>query len=164
MRTITQFKKKNKKNNNFQSLLDLSHGKNSFLISELVTLHDLPHPRKALQTGSSCNRNGVCPSFHQCLCEGLGCEGNLSLNSLTFSSNREVTLLPFLPLLCAGGKGPEEARSPISVLPLPGLETHSFLQLHGASEGQHPSSVLIPASSLSQRLEWQGDIFYVTRR
>lgn len=142
----------------------MSHGKNSFLISELVTLHDLPHPRKALQTRSSCNRNGVCPSFHQCLCEGLGCEGNLSLNSLTFSSNREVTLLPFLPLLCAGGKGPEEARSPISVLPLPGLETHSFLQLHGASEGQHPSSVLIPASSLSQRLEWQGDIFYLTRR
>lgn len=30
-------------------------GKNSFLISQLVTSHDLAHLRKAFQAGSSCN-------------------------------------------------------------------------------------------------------------
>lgn len=72
-------------------------GKNSFLISQLVTSHDLAHLRKAFQAGSSCNWNVVCLLFHWCLCEAQDWVKS-SLNSLTYGSKPEITLFPFLPL------------------------------------------------------------------
>lgn len=76
-------------------------GKNSFLISQLVALHDFSHLRKAFQTSSS----WCLPAFPL-----------VPLRGTELSSNTLITLFPFLPLHCGCGKDPKEARSPIAAL------------------------------------------------
>lgn len=121
----------------------------------------MTHSRKALQTGWNGKWSGVCHYFHQCLWEGLGCQWNLSLNSLTCGSNREITdsFSPFA--LWFWGKGLDGVWLSVSVLPPPIFPSSSSKALPCR---QCHSVVLILASALiSRRMEGQGDIFYFRR-